>query len=49
MTHYEPSDTVRGMLGRPELTAEEIDAAAGKCGWPNQDPHPFLVAEKVAQ
>lgn len=44
---YRDADAVRVMLGRPELTDEEIEAVARECGWPDVDPHPYLVAEKV--
>lgn len=44
---YEAAETVRAMLRRPELTDDAIDEAARRCGWPEVDPHPFLVAEKA--
>jgi hypothetical protein len=45
--HYESADTVRAMLGDDTISAEEIDAVARRLGWPLNDPHPFMVAERV--
>ncbi len=44
---FDGTDAVKAMLGRTDLSDEIIDRAARSCGWPDKDPHPFLVAERV--